>query len=130
VLFRSTGHWGTDDAVEVAIRNPLNRIPNIILVRGYPTGQHASSTTAGCSPEVASRVGELARYEAHQIDPGRWSCEFALQWVAMRFDLAKHNKFDFNLTVRKAAGKCWVMWQPTGGEGWKLDNAGAIVVGK
>jgi len=125
-----TGHWGADDAAEVAIRNPLNRIPNIILVRGYPTGQHTSSMKAGCSPEVASRVGELTQYEAHQIDGGRWSCEWALPWIAMRYDLRQHTKFDLNLTVRKAASKLWLMWQPTGGEGWALDKAGAIVVGK
>ena len=36
--------------------------------------------------------------------------------------------FRFNITVHQSAGHQWVMWQGTGGNSWKVGEAGVVVL--
>ena len=43
-------------------------------------------------------------------------------------DPARQKTFRFNITVHQSAGHQWVMWQGTGGNSWKVGEAGVVVL--
>jgi len=125
----TTNTWGQDDAVEVAIRNPGagDRAP-ILVLRGYPNGHVESSEEAGAPPEAAKRALEGVQYKA-QVPvsvAGRWTAEFAIPFASLGIDPAKHKRFAFNLSARKAADELWLEWESTRGCTWDVDKAGFI----
>ncbi len=125
----TTNTWGQDDAVEVAIRNPgAGETAPILVLRGYPNGHLESSDEAGASPEATRRAAEGVQYKA-QIPTavaGRWTAEFAIPFASLGIDPAKHKRFQFNLSARKAADELWLEWESTRGCTWQVDQAGFI----
>jgi hypothetical protein len=119
--------WGTDDAVEVALRNPAaGKAAPVFVLRGFPNGHFESSTEAGAPEAAARKAGEAVKFAARIISAGRWTAEYTIPFAALGIDPKKHTKLEFNLTVRKSAAPAWLMWRGTGGYSWEVSNAGFI----
>ena len=122
--------WGENDAVEIAIRNPVGKATPILVLRGYPKSQFESSTEAGAPFEVAQDANAATTYAAKIVSKSEWSCEWRIAWPGLRIDPAKHTRFPFNLSARKTAGRQWMMWRGTMGYTWKVEEAGVIELSK
>ncbi len=121
--------WGSNDAVEVAIRSPARgKLSPIFILRGYPDGKFESSTEAGAPEPEASALGVAVSYAARMVDPGRWTAEWRIPWSALGVDPAAHTELPFNLTVRKMASRLWLMWAGTQAHSWRVDQAGVILL--
>jgi len=124
---KTESKWGGNDAVEVALRNPAaGKNAPIFVLRGYPNGHFESSTEARAPADAAKKAGEATKFAAKVIDAAHWSAEYCIPFDALGIDPARHNKFEFNLTVRKTAGSQWMMWLGTGGFSWAVYNAGLL----
>ena len=121
--------WGTDDAVEIAIRNSAaEKAAPVLVLRGYASGQFESSTEAGATAEQASAVSAGAAYAAKVVSPKHWNAEWRIPLASLGVDPAQQTRLAFNLTVRKTADSLWLMWVPTGSHSWRVDLAGYIVL--
>ncbi|MEW6359373.1 MAG: right-handed parallel beta-helix repeat-containing protein [Planctomycetota bacterium] len=124
---RMGAKWGQDDAVEVALQNPAaGKNAPIFVLRGYPDGKFESSTEAGAPAEAVKKAGDAMKFAAKVGDAGHWSAEYCIPFAALGIDPAKDRKLAFNLSVRKTAQPLWLMWQGTGAQTWRVDNAGFI----
>ncbi|MFW6163197.1 MAG: right-handed parallel beta-helix repeat-containing protein [Planctomycetota bacterium] len=122
-----TNVWGTDDACEVALRNPAaGKDAPIFVLRGWPNGHVESSTEAGVPAAVAKKAGKGLTFAAKALGKGRWTGEFRIAWAALGIDPAKHQRLQCNLTVRKTASDLWLMWEGTRGYSWDVHRAGII----
>ncbi|NOZ23903.1 MAG: hypothetical protein GXP25_22730 [Planctomycetes bacterium] len=123
--------WGQDDAVEVAVMNPAaGKNAPIFVLRGYPNGQFESSDEAGAPADAVKKAGDAVKFAAKVIDKGHWSAEYCIPFAALDIDPAKHGKLAFNISIRKTAKPLWLMWQGTGAQTWRADNAGFIALTK
>jgi hypothetical protein len=124
---RSGDTWGSDDAVEVAVRNlGAGSAAPILILRGYPSGHFVSSDEAGAPPAAVKRAAEGVLYAAKIVDAGRWTAEWRIPFAALGLDPAKHRRLAFSLTVRKSAEPVWVLWQGTQDATWQTDNSGFL----
>jgi parallel beta helix pectate lyase-like protein/cellulose/xylan binding protein with CBM9 domain len=121
--------WGTDDAIEVAIRNPAaEKDPPIAVLRGYANGYFRSTTDAGAPYELVIRMENEAEYEAKIVDSGLWTAEWKIPLAALGFNPDRDSRLDLNITVRKTGPPLWLMWRGTRGNSWLLDRAGVILL--
>jgi hypothetical protein len=119
--------WGSNDAVEVAVRNVgAGSAAPILILRGYPSGHFVSSDEAGAPTAAVKQAAVGVQYAATVVDAGRWTAEWCIPFAAMGLDPAKHRRFAFSLTVRKSAGPAWVLWQGTHAATWQADKAGFL----
>ena len=112
--------WGQDDAVEVALGLPrqgdATLEDSIIVLRGYPSGHHQSSTEAGASAKLAKQVGDAAAYAARietpktPAAPYAWTAEWRIPFAALGIKPRPGLELPFNLSVRRTAEDCWVTW--------------------
>jgi len=123
---RPGNRWGSDDAVEIALRNPAAADAPILVLRGFPSGHFESSDEAGAPEAAVRRAAEGVEYRAKVRDSGRWSAEWRIPWASLGLDPSQVRKLAFNLSVRKSAAPLWLMWQGTGGYTWQVDKAGFI----
>ncbi|MGQ9731460.1 MAG: right-handed parallel beta-helix repeat-containing protein, partial [Candidatus Zipacnadales bacterium] len=123
--------WGQDDAVEIAICNPARPPAPILVLRGYPSGHFDSSNEAGAPTEAVEKAAQGVEYQARTVDATRWTAEWRIPFASLGIDPTKHQRLQFNLSVRKTAPEpFWLMWQGTGGCTWEVGNAGVIVLAK
>ena len=123
--------WGQDDAVEVALMNPAaGKKAPIFVLRGYPNGEFESSDEAGAPADVVKKAGGAVKFAAKVMDKGHWSAEYCIPLTALGIDPAKHRKLAFNISIKKTAKPLWLMWQGTGAQTWRADNAGFIELGE
>jgi hypothetical protein len=124
-------HWGANDAVEIALRNPgAGEQAPIRVLRGYVNGDFESSREAGASDAAASKAAQGVSYAARVVKLGLWSAEWRIPFASLGVDPAASGELQFNLSVRKTAGDTWVMWQSTDGSTWLVTNAGLITIGR
>ena len=127
-----TTNWGRDDAVEIAIQDVSHDRPGqTFVLRGYPNGKHVSCTDAGVSASLARKVGQAAQFAAKRAGKGRWDAEWRVPLAAMGVhppQPAREPKLRFNVTAYKRASREWVMWLPTHGNSWRVENTGVIVL--
>ena len=127
-----TNRWGRDDAVEVAIQDTTGDKPGPIhVLRGYPSGHVEASPEAGAPADAVVKAQAAVRYAARQVSDGRWDVEWRVPLRALDIEPprpAREPRLRFNVTVRKAATKEWVMWLATGGNSWRVDKAGVITL--
>jgi hypothetical protein len=118
------------DAVEVAIRNPADKQP-IIVLRGYPAGTFESSTEAGASAAQAKKAVNGVSFAATIPAKDRWRCEWRIPFASLGLEPRPGNRIPFNLTVRKNASKLWVMWCGTLDLAtWDLRHGGLLQLGQ
>jgi len=122
-----TNVWGRDDACEVALCDPAaGKQAPIFVLRGWPNGHFASSSEAGAPAAAVAKAGKGVAFAAKPLGKSRWTAEYRIAWAALGIDPSKHRRLQFNLTVRKAAGDLWLMWEGTRGYSWDVLRAGAI----
>ena len=123
----TTHVWGRDDACEIALRNPAaGKAAPILVLRGFPNGHAESSTEAGAPATVAAKAGKGMQFAAKALGKSRWTAEYRIAWAALGIDPRKHRRLLCSLTVRKAAGNLWLMWEGTRGHSWRVDRAGML----
>jgi len=123
--------WGENDAVEIAVRDTSAGVAAPILVlRGYPNGVFHSDEEAGASPAAAKQAAQGVTYRAQIVAPDRWITAWRIPFASLGLDVAKHPKFAFSLTARKAAGPdTWVQWQGTRDRAtWQADVSGYLEI--
>ena len=121
--------WNTNDAIEVAVRNPsVGQGAPIFVLRGYPKGQHESSTEAGAPAGLAEALGQEVRYGARIVGKPEWTAEWRIPFAALGVKPVKGLKLDLNLTVRKTASNLWLMWRGTRGCSWQVGEAGIVIL--
>jgi hypothetical protein len=119
--------WGSDDAVELAFRNPdIGPGAPLLILRGYPSGHFVSSDEAGAPPEAVKKAAEGVLYAAQVVDKSHWTAEWSIPLASLGIDPKKTHKFAFSLTVRKSAGPEWVLWVGTHHATWNTNNAGFL----
>jgi hypothetical protein len=119
--------WGSNDAVEVSLRNAAigDKAP-ILVLRGFANGTFTSSEEAGASPEVARQAAQKVQYKAAVETAGRWVAEMRLPFASLGITPKPALRFPLNLAVRKQGEAPWVMWRGTGGCTWYVPEAGLI----
>ncbi|MEI6500208.1 MAG: right-handed parallel beta-helix repeat-containing protein [Armatimonadota bacterium] len=123
----TTNQWGQDDAVEVAIRNPLaGKDAPIIVLRGFPNGFFESVGEAGATDAQAKAALQGVQYAGKIVEAKKWVAEWRIPWASLGVDLSKAATLPFNISVRKTANELWLQWQGTGGMTWDVSNAGLI----
>jgi hypothetical protein len=124
---RPGNQWGSDDAVEIALRSPAaGQDAPILVLRGYPSGHFESSNEAGASEASVQRAAEGVEYGAKVVNASRWLAEWRVPFASLGIDPAQHKRFAFNLSVRKSAEPLWLMWRGTGGCTWEVEKAGFV----
>jgi hypothetical protein len=119
--------WGSDDAVELAFKNPAaGPAAPLLILRGYPSGNFAGSDEAGAPAAAVKKAAEGVLYAAKVIGKDRWTVEWRVPFASLGIDPAKTPKFPFSLTVRKTGGPEWVLWTGTHHATWNVDNAGFL----
>jgi len=53
-----------------------------------------------------------------------WSAEWRIPLTNL--DITPGDRIRFNLTVRRIAGQRWVMWRPTNGHSYDVDEVGHL----
>ncbi len=120
-------HWGSNDAVEIAIRHPASGDKaSILVLRGYVDGSFESSGEAGASQAASERAAAGVSYAARVAGPALWTAEWRIPFASLGIDGTKPASLPFNLSVRKPAGDLWLMWQSTNGSTWLVENAGLL----
>ncbi|MEA3402777.1 MAG: right-handed parallel beta-helix repeat-containing protein [Armatimonadota bacterium] len=120
---RTGDDWGSDDAVEIALRHPAG---HIIVLRGYPSGHFESSDEAGAPQEAVSRAGQGVQYAAAVVSEGRWTCEWEIPFASLGIEPEPELRLNFNISVRKSAQPLWQMWRGTGAHTWDVDTGGIV----
>lgn len=115
--------WGSDDAVEIALRRGTGPI---IVLRGYPSGHFESSAEAGAPSAVVARAATGVEYAATVVSGGEWCCEWRIPFAALGIRPDPAVRLDFNISVRKSAQPLWQMWRGTGAHTWDVQNAGVL----
>ena len=123
---RTEAEWGSNDAVEVAVRSVELEGKPILLLRGYPGGQFEASGEAGAAKAVLDRLQARTTYQAKVLSKEEWCAEWRISLDALGVSGSKSYALPFNLSVRKTAGPDWLMWRGTGGYTWKVDEAGVL----
>ena len=118
--------WGSDDAVEIAIRNPAVKGAPILVLRGYPNGKWESSDEPGTPAVAVKQAAQGVKYAATAPGPGQWLAEWRLPWASLGIDPSRHTRLEFNLTARKIADEEWVEWRGTGACTWEVGSAGLL----
>ena len=133
--------WGRDDAVEVALGLPKQGdamvATAIIVLRGYPSGHHQSSTEAGAPAELAKRIGDAAAYAARIETPKTpsrayaWTAEWRISFAALGISARPGLELELNLSVRRTAEDRWVMWaKMPGTHTWCIGPENVIRLGR
>lgn len=123
--------WGSNDAVEIAVRNTAaGATAPILILRGYPNGIFHSDEDAGATPAQAKRAAQGVEYKTKVMGPGRWVTEWRIPFASLGLDVRKQPRFAFNLTARKTgAGDTWVQWQGSRDKAtWQADVAGYLEI--
>jgi hypothetical protein len=122
-------HWVTDDAVEVAVRNPAagKSAPTLVL-RGYPNSVFESSHESQAPEAAVKRAAQGVLYAARIVNPSRWTAEWRIPFASLGIDPSRQRRFQFNLSGRKTANGLWIMWVPTGACTWQADQAGILTL--
>jgi len=115
--------WGSDDAVEIALRAGTGPI---IVLRGWPSRHFESSREAGAPTAVAERAAQGVEYAASIVSPGQWTCEWRIPLASLGIEPDPALRLDFNLSVRKSAQPLWQMWHGTGAHTWDVHQAGIL----
>jgi len=119
--------WNPNDAVEVALRvRSKGQGAPIFVLRGYPKGQHESSTEAGAPAQQADALGQTVQFGAAIVGKGEWTAEWRIPFAAIGAKPANGLSLDLNLTVRKPATNLWLMWRGTRASSWKVGEAGIV----
>jgi hypothetical protein len=125
-----TASWGQDDAVEIALQDVSGERPGpVFVLRAYPSGHVVSVDDAGAPPAAVQALGKAATFAATTPEDGQWDAEWAIPLNAMGVAPPRpaHSPcLRFNVTVRKAASREWVMWRPTNGNSWLVERTGII----
>jgi hypothetical protein len=123
----SGNQWGRDDAVEISLRvSRAGAKTPIHVLRGYGNGRLEFGTAPTAADEPATMDPGDIVFRAQAPQPGRWLAEFAIPFRMLDLDPVAAPKIAFNLTVRKALDDLWLMWEPTRGHSYDVDQAGFI----
>jgi hypothetical protein len=123
---RAGDEWGTDDAVEVALRDAGDPGAPILVVRGFPSGAFRGSDESNAPDDAVRRLGESVEYAARIESPDRWTAEWRIPFAALNIKPSVGCRLEANLTVRKTARPLWLMWQGTGRWSWEVGRAGVL----
>ncbi len=115
--------WGSDDAVEIALRAPAGPI---LVLRGFPSGHFESTGEAGAPPSAVERAAQGVEYAAAIVDAGRWTCEWRIPLASLGIAADPNVALDFNLSVRKTTGELWQMLHGTGAHTWDVHRAAVL----
>lgn len=118
--------WGSDDAVEIAIRNPAVKGAPILVLRGYPNGKWESSDEPGTPAAIVKQAAQGVQYATTTPGAGQWLAEWRVPWASLGIDPAKHTKLEFNLTARKIGDEEWVEWRGTEACTWEVSGGGVL----
>jgi hypothetical protein len=118
--------WGANDAVEVSLRRQRQgpgQVP-IHVLRGYGNGRLEYGITPNGAQEPATMDPGGTRFAARRTASDRWLAEFAIPLRLLDVDPAASPRLAFSLAVRKTLDDLWLMWAPTHGHSYDVDNAG------
>ena len=117
--------------MEIAVRNTsAGANAPILVLRGFPSGHFESTDETGASADLVELAAKGVQYRARQVNDKSWVTEWRIPFASLGIAPAKHPKVQFNISVRKTADNQWVEWQGTGGNTWKVENAGVLEFAK
>jgi len=120
--------WPQDDGAEVCLQNISGKGPGpVLVIRGFASGRSMGATDAGASIGMARRVSRGTKFAA-SIGPGIWSAEWRISFAACGINPAKHKRLRFNVGVRRARQRKWIVWVATGGSTYELARAGELIL--
>ncbi|NMA46758.1 MAG: hypothetical protein GX945_09370, partial [Lentisphaerae bacterium] len=131
----SGNSWGSDDAVEVALRPlpppgaaqpPPAQKPLISVVRAYGNGFLWFGMTPDAADEPLNQEPAPCAFAASRPAPGEWVAELAIPFSKVDLAPGRPGRCAFNITVRKAKDDLWVMWESTYGNSFNADAAGIL----
>ncbi len=128
----ATADWWADDQ---------GHGPLFYLV-GDCRGNYDSVQIAGLPKRPAEKLRRTARYAAHVIDEGTWTCEWRIPFAALHLDPETTEDCCFNIGAgkpgtpideswpqsRQSVG-AWAAWVGTEGPNWQVWNAGRVLFG-
>lgn len=121
--------WGTHDAVEIAVATATKTIGPVKVLRGFASGHVASSREAGATAAVAAKATEGVEFAAKILAGGHWTAEWRIPLASLQLaPPPEGTRILLNLSVRRTAPAAWLMWQPTGGPTWQVQNAGELLL--
>ena len=98
----------------------------IYIVWGYFNGKHQVMNPFKMTFSKVTSLEESIEYKVNVINEktGEWTSEMKIPLASIGIDPLEAEKLCFNLGVWKRGG--WVVWVPTGGSVWRIENGGFI----
>ncbi|MCK5804843.1 MAG: hypothetical protein KAI66_18540, partial [Lentisphaeria bacterium] len=126
------GSWGGIDAVEFALKNPVQNksmcyTNPIYNPRGFPDGRKDSVSDAGATNEQAEALNTAMTFAATRTKD-QWIGEWRIPLASIGIDARKVTQIPFNLNIRRMSDNSWMVWTRTGGPIWAVDDAGLILL--
>lgn len=120
-------NWGSSEAVEVALRLVgREKTDPIIVFRGFPNGNLQFGQCKNASDEPILSDPNGAVYQASAPSDERWTCRLSIPATLLGWTPAAGQRFAFNITSRKVKSDLWLMWEPTRGHSYDVDQAGIV----
>ncbi|MBL8993470.1 MAG: right-handed parallel beta-helix repeat-containing protein, partial [Spirochaetia bacterium] len=120
-------HWGSCEAVEVALRLVgREKSDPIIVFRGFANGnlQFGQCKNAGDEPILSDPNGAV--YQAFTPRVDRWIARLSIPATLLGWTPASGQRLAFNITARKVKSDLWLMWEPTRAHSYDVDMAGIV----
>ena len=98
----------------------------IYIVWGYFNGKHQVMNPFKMPFGKVKALEESIEYKVNVINEktGEWTSEMKIPFPSLGIGPSEAGKLCFNIGTWKRGG--WVVWVPTGGSVWRLENAGFI----
>lgn len=98
----------------------------IYIVWGYFNGKHQVMNPFKMPFGKVKALEESIEYKVNVINEktGEWTSEMKIPFPSLGIGPSEAGKLCFNIGTWKR--ECWVVWVPTGGSVWRLENAGFI----
>jgi hypothetical protein len=123
----SGSSWGTDDGIEVSFCD-AGSTGTTHVIRGFANGTAGVWRGGGATRDQVRALADGGLRYAVATGPSEWVAEIRVPLKAVGLVPAPGLKLRFNVAIRRAAENDILVWTPTGGESWQLDNAGDLVL--
>lgn len=121
------GAWGVADAVEVVLRRHAQPPGPTFVLQGFADGRSQQSPDAGASQDAMTRLQKGVVFAA-RIEKNSWIAEWSVPLSEAGITFQPGLSLGFNIGARRLETDDWLVWTGTGGENWRLDSAGRIIL--
>ncbi|MBN8215767.1 MAG: hypothetical protein J0L75_03955 [Spirochaetes bacterium] len=119
--------WGACEAIEAALRPMVaGKSFPIAVFRGFANSRLDFGQAKSGPDEPILSDPHGAVYTVHIAGEERWIARLSIPATLLDVTPAPGMRFAFNLTSRKVKDNLWLMWEPTGGHSYDVEQAGII----